>query len=710
MESNPFVGYVKAGAFGILAFVVFISFWQRNKTEDKIVSLEAKVGDVSSQIGDMTRETSLTTREISELRGRTEAILKLLKSRKQVVVVDGGTKSSETDRDTDDDDDSTDEGPSGGEDWGWSLNAGLDKDVDPGRPVGTPGRYKNFLKLDPAGPDVHPEASNFGATINIPFASEPKGFNYLLENFAGLTEHVEIYCSDTPGKRHWKAPSSFNWAPAMCWRVEVNEDYTEYTLFFRKDMNWQKPPGNLTDYPFLAGTHPITAHDSKFTFDIIQDSQSNCAVQRSYLDELKNVKVIDDHTLVIQWNKTQFTSLAQSLAHNILPKFVYNVDEKGDPYPKETVAQEFNEHWFDALRYGPVGAGPYRFTKYEAGKYIRMERWDRWYGFKDQPLYPIRTRHLRIYEETETAMNWLRTGDVDIGGLNAARYQSWWLERDKDKSSPFNGKIQVYTAPATSYLYIGWKNTDPMFEDKRVRWALTHATDRQQICEKIFLNRYTPMGAPLYPSSSEADPSLKPPVFDLNKSRALLDAAGWKMNPGTGLREKVINGEVRQFRFKLNWPGPSAEFQNALDHIKNDYLKIGVQMEPVSSQWAQFQQDLRDRQFVAFSLLWVLNGWEHDFGQIWHGDRVQDPGSSNYIEFQNKELDTLQDSLRTLMDPGKRVKAIQRIGRILYDEQPYTFFGWRQIFRGYWKHVKGVEENRYYFRPLMRTLPFTIDR
>ena len=347
--------------------------------------------------------------------------------------------------------------------------------------------------------------------------------------------------------------------------------------------------------------------------------------------------------------------------------------------------------------------------KYEPGKYLDMERDDDWFGFKDQKRFAIKKLHYKIYSEPETQMNWLRKGDTDVGGLSGTRYREWVTEED-DSNSPFkNGDISVTLKPRTGYLYFGWKNTDPRFSDKRVRQALTYACNRQEICEKIFNKRYEPMGPPIFPRSEEADPNLKPYPFDLEKAKQLLDEAGWMLNETTGIREKVIDGETVELKFKEYWPGPNPEFQAVLDHYKNDLQTIGVIMETQSVQWTQFQKQLRDREYAAFTLLWVVNGWEHDFAQIWHSDRIQDPTSSNYIEFSNKELDELQDRLRTLMDPEERIKVIHRIGKILYEEQPYTFFAWSKSYFCNWKHVKNTEKG-YFFRPFFRVYPLAIDR
>ena len=101
------------------------------------------------------------------------------------------------------------------------------------------------------------------------------------------------------------------------------------------------------------------------------------------------------------------------------------------------------------------------------------ERDDDWFGFKDQKRFAIKHIQFKIYTESETNMNRLKAGDIDIGGLNGTRYREW-VKEETDMSSPFkNGDIEVALQKRTGYLYFGWKNTDPRFKDKRVRKALT---------------------------------------------------------------------------------------------------------------------------------------------------------------------------------------------------------------------------------------------
>jgi peptide/nickel transport system substrate-binding protein len=133
-------------------------------------------------------------------------------------------------------------------------------------------------------------------------------------------------------------------------------------------------------------------------------------------------------------------------------------------------------------------------------------------------------------------------------------------------------------------------------------------------------------------------------------------------------------------------------------------------MNPQSMEWAVFQKKLKDREFKAFSLLWTTNGWEHDFEQIWHSRGIQDPGSSNYIYYSNPELDRLSDDLRQEMDLQKRIEKIRRIGRLLYEDQPYCFFGWRNGFGANWSDLKNVQGSWYFLRPFLRAFPMYVAR
>lgn len=654
MQSNPILTVLKILAFAVLAFVVGVSSCQKDNLEEKIAALDQSIASLSKQVASVERQ----------------------------VRKGGGGPAAPT----------RPVRPS---------RAELDAATDPTKKLGTPGRYKDFLQDDP-DPEVPPEAAKYeSGELGVWFGSEPKGFNFITENDASTSDLIEQYVSDSPAARHWKNPSL--WKPGVCWRIEANPDFTEYTLFLRDDVRWHKPKVDLRKYPHLDGDHFVTAHDLKFTIDIIRNSQTDCAPLRGYYTDVQDVIVVDDHTLVVRWAKTLWHSISFTVGLGIMPQFLYGFDENGRPFPPATIGQSFNDHWFN--RVGFCGCGPYQFVEYEAGQRIVLERFEDWYGAADGVKYPIAKLKLLIFPDPVTNEIKIKAGEIEVGGLNSPQWKNNILD-NKDPNSPFkNGEIQHAITKGANYAYFGWKNTNPLFRDKRVRKALAMACNADQICRDIFLGRFTPMASPVYPGSPEADPDLKPVPFDLEGAKRLLDEAGWKLNSSTGLREQVLDGATKSFEFTLLWPGPAPDFEAALNQYKNDLLSIGVKMNPQSMEWAAYQKKLQARDFEACSLLWATNGWEHDFDQIWHSRGIDDPGSSNHIEFRNADVDRLSDELRTTMDPAKRIEMVRKIGRILHEEQPYCFFGWRNAFSVWRSYVKNVTEHEYRIRPIRRFFP-----
>jgi ABC-type transport system substrate-binding protein len=673
MQSNPFLTLLKIAAFAVLAFLVGVSSCQKANLENKVTKLDESVGELSRQVGDLARE---------------------------VKSGGGGRRGGGT-------------GGEGGEGVSTARDlshdrATLDAHLDPKKPVGTVGRYKDYLSDDP-DPRVLPEsAGHEDGEVTWPYGPEPRAFNPIIESDGQLSDLVLQYCGDQPADRHWRNPSK--WHPAVCWRVEVSPDYKEWTLFFRDDVVWHTPTVDLRKYPHLAGTHNVTAKDYKFTLDMIRNRQHDGASIRGYYDDVESVELVNELTAVVRWKATLFQSIAYTLLEDthLVPEFLFAYGEDGKRFPEETIGQEFNNHWFN--RVGYCGCGPYRLAKYEAGQYFVLERFEDWYGVRDGIRFPLRRVKLGIYNDAESPLLKLKSGEMDMIGMRPAHYKNEILDA-KDPKSPFlDGRIQHFRSPRPSFAFFGWKNTHPLFRDKRVRKALALACNRQDMCEKIFLNLYEPMAAPVYPGGKDAITDLAPLPFDLKAAAALLDEAGWKIDPSTGLRTNVVDGVKKTFSFTMNWPTPSPEFEATLNQYKNDLLSIGIKMESQPLQWSVYQKKTHDREFEACTQLWAEGGWESDFDQIWTTRQIQEPQSSNFIEFSNPELDTLSEQLKREMDLDKRTAIVHRIGHILYEEQPYCFFGWRFVIVAHWSYVKGVQARPFKIRPFLRTYPIWVDR
>ena len=692
MQDNPFLTSLKIAFTGALAFLVFMAFWQRTHLEDQVSGLTRENAGLSDRVADMGRKVDDLKVKADRLEGAANTIAQIVRDN----LGRGGAPST------------TAVAPPAAPtvEWGWARNASLDASVDSSRPVGTPGRYRNFLVLDP-DPEIPAEAAGQDdGVLSSPYGDDPKGFNFITENAAELTEQLKIYVGGAPTGQTWKDP--YKHTPDLCWRVEVSPDHREYTLFFRRDVLWHPPMVDLTKYPHLRGAHRVTARDFKFTLDTIRNPQTDCAPLRGYYTEVESVECPDEYTAVVRWSETLWHSIGFTLEQNLMPEFLYGSGEDGKPFAPETLGQQFNEHFYNQI--GVCGCGPYRMASYQRGQWITLERFDDWYGVREGLKYPVKTKRLLVYKDSETTYLKIQSGEIDLTGLNAPQWRKSILENTDDKSPFKDGRIKNYKMLRPVYIYFGWKNTHPLFTDKRVRRALGLACNVKDMSARIFLGRFVPMSSPIFPQSLQADPGLTPMPFDPAAAKALLEEAGWEFDPASGKRFKTVDGQKTAFEFEMLWVAPNPDVETMLNQYKNDLLAIGVVMKPVAVEWNIWQKKAHARDFAATVGGWSTDGWDHDFDQIWHSRGIQDPGSSNYIEFAHPELDRLSDGLRREMNVEKRIEMVRKIGRILYEEQPTTFFGWQVVLGVHASRVRNVTEHTYRTRPFLRSFPMWTSR
>jgi peptide/nickel transport system substrate-binding protein len=688
MQPTPFLTALKTAAFAILCFLVWMAFWQRLNLEEKSSAMTREVSALTDRVGDLSRKVDDLKSKADRLEGAADAMAQMVASG---AVVGTGGPAPRVPRPT--------------RQWGWEANAGLDGTLDPERPVGTPGRYRNYLTLDPDPiPPPASEGHRDGESAQV-LGSQPKTFNPIINTAASIQESVELYVCDSPATEHWADP--YQLTPRLCWRVEVSPDHREYTLFFRRDAVWQ-PAGDVSQYPHLGGTRPVTAKDYKFTIDTIMNPQTECAPLRAYYSDCEGVEVVDDWTAVVRWKKTVYHSISYTLVRRLVPEHLYAYDEQGVRFPEETFAQQFNDHYYN--RVGMLGCGPYRMLPYDGGEWVTLERWEDWYGAREGRSPAIRRNRLLVYNDPETPFLKLKAGELSILGLTPSHWKRY-VRDETDSTSPFkDGRIVNYRGMRPTYYFFAWKNTHPLFRDVRVRRALALAFNRDVMFEKIWLNLLVPMASVIYPGSPAADTDLKPMPYDPEEAARLLDEAGWVVNPESGIREKTVDGTLRRFEFKLMWNAPQAEMEATINQYRNDLRALGIALTPEPLEWSVYLEKLHDRSYEAAQAGWGTDSWDQDFEQVWHSRQIDLPKSSNTYEYSNPEVDRLSDDLRVEMDLRKRKEKAQRIARLIYEDQPVCLLGWVNVYGAHWAWYHNAVEHAYKVRPFIRITPTWVSR
>jgi ABC-type transport system substrate-binding protein len=573
---------------------------------------------------------------------------------------------------------------------------------------------------------LHPEVPNFlkpkavhwpapGANLEGTltrgwYTGDPKGFNPLLENSAYNIELIENYVAyPVASQNGWTNPSE--WYGELAYRVEVTDDYKEFTIYLRPGVKWPAPIGvNLDDptHAWLKGEHPVTAEDLVFGLDMILNPQVESGPHRNFYANLESVKALDATTLVLRWKKKEFNNVAQSLVITPLPKFLYTRDERGVLFPKESLGASFNQHWYNNKGY--LGPGPYTMVRYDPGQKIVLTRNERFPGEKPaikQIVYPI-------YSDPTQTMLKLKAHELNVGDLMPGPYREEIYDYQQSgkhpKDSPFfDGRINCDVAPSSAFRYIGWNADSPYFSDKRVRRAMTLAFDRKRLLDSVWVGLGTLVSGPFAPDAPYNDPSVQVLPFDLAAAKKLLAEAGWTDTDGDGLVDKALHpGEPRKpFSFTFIVPLGPKESMTLANVMRDDYLKIGVKMNLETAEWSLFLKRLDEKNFDAYPLAWTT-GWDEDLYQIWHSSQADVAKGSNRVGFRNKEADRIIETLRETFEPEKRVELLRAFHRLVADEQPYSFFSFKKVVICHWKEVGDVSYAKVF--PNVNTLPWSVAR
>jgi peptide/nickel transport system substrate-binding protein len=568
----------------------------------------------------------------------------------------------------------------------------------------------NFLK--PMETHWPPPGATLDGTIVRGWASgDPKGFNSMIENAADLSEGIEAYAASPIADRNgWTNPD--DWHGELATRIEITDDFKEFTIYVRRGVKWHPVPNidvNSPKYSWLKGDHDVTANDLVFTFDMLMNPQVENGFIKNYYSELESWKAVDDYTVVVRWKKKQYLNISSTISVGPMPKFLFSRDEDGTPIPKETLGLRFNQHWYNNKGY--VGSGPYRMTSYEPGSRLRFARNEEYFG--DKPaikviLYPIYT------DPNQTILK-LKAHELSTGGLTPSQYREEILQYEQSGQKPanspfFDGRINCQKIEQAVFRYIGWNADRPLFSDKRVRLAMTYATNRAQILEKVFVGLGTITTGPFLKTSPYDDATIKPYPFDLGEAKKLLADAGWQDTDGDGLLDKVLRpGDAKRtpFEFTLLVYGSSKEYTALANILKDDLLKIGVKMNIDAAEWSLMQKRMEEKSFDAFTGAWGLD-WETDLFQIWHSSQADIPKGSNRVGFRNKEADGIIEKLRDTFDTAERLKLAHQFHHIVHEEQPYTFMFIPQGVFCTWNDVKNVVFSK--TRPTTNSLPWWVAR
>lgn len=435
--------------------------------------------------------------------------------------------------------------------------------------------------------------------------------------------------------------------PRLAESWTVSDDGLQITFHLRDDVTWHD------------GT-PFTARDVEFGFNTITDPDTLTAYAEDY-NQVTRFEVLDDFTFRVSYDKPYAPALATWGLMVVLPRHLLEGQDINE-------ASEFARN--------PVGNGRFKFESWETKRQITVRANPDYYRGRPH----IERLVIRIIPDLQTQFLELKSGGLDQMGLTP-------LQFSRQTSTPeFEDSFRKYSYLTNSYAYLGYNLKNELFSDVRVRRALTHAIDKDEIIEGVLFGLGQPAKGPYKPGTKWVNENVDDLAYDPDRARKLLAEVGWRDSDGDG----VLDKDGKPFEFELITNNGNESRAKTATIIQRRFKEIGVKAEVRTIEWAAFINDFIDkRKFDAVILGWSLDP-DPDQYIIWHSSKTE-PKQFNFVSFDSAEVDELLEKGRRTFDQAERKKYYDRLQEILVEEQPYTFLYYGKALPAVHCRFQGIE-------------------
>src|SRR3990172_1037998 len=207
-----------------------------------------------------------------------------------------------------------------------------------------------------------------------------------------------------------------------------------------------------------------------------------------------------------------------------------------------------------------VGNGAYKFVQYKTDQYVELLVNENYHLGAPN----IRRLFVRIIPPT-VMMAQLERGDLDVtagAGIGSILTDDW----DRVKTM---ANLRAVSVPTPGYQFMAFNFQRPYLQDKRIRRAIAHATNRQLMVNQLLKGEGELAEGPIWPSNPYFNRNVKPWPYDVARARALLQEAGWDFNRTLVIR--VPTGNIIRER--------------SADIIRENLVAVGMKAETQRSDF-----------------------------------------------------------------------------------------------------------------------------
>lgn len=422
--------------------------------------------------------------------------------------------------------------------------------------------------------------------------------------------------------------------PDLASTYSVSDDGLSYIFTLKDSLAW-------------SDGQPITTDDIEFTILKAQDSGLKSPRRAMW----EGVTIEKQSPTEIRFILRQpYALFLENTTMGILPKHIWK-------------SIEIDEFPFSQFNVEPIGSGPFvvnSVKRNENGIPSRYELVPNDDYALGAPF--IEKLIIQFYQNEKTAVESYQQGDIQsLSGISPIYAKDFNTDHTPYSKTPLTRIFGIFFN----------QNQNEVLLNKEVRAALDKALDKNAIINDVFYGFGTVASAPFPTIETSLEATSTASSTRREEAIALLEKAGWKINPDTGVREKTTKGVTQKIFLSLSTSNVPELVQTAR-MVEEAWKNIGVGVDVRIFETSDLNQNvIRPRKYDAL-LFGTVTGRNPDLYAFWHSSQRNDPGL-NIALYTNSKADSILENIRTEKDKDKRTALYESFNEEIKKDLPALF-------------------------------------
>lgn len=407
--------------------------------------------------------------------------------------------------------------------------------------------------------------------------------------------------------------------PAIAENWEISEDGLTYTF-------------HLVNNAIFHNGEPLTAEDVIASYSPLAGLDGSESLSSKW-EVVESITAIDDYTVEIILASPDSGFLARTNAA-IRPK-------------------DYNDQATH-----PIGVGPFKFVQWNQGEKIVLERNPDYYDVGNIPS--IDRAEFYLMQDPATILLALQTGDIDIANISL-----------EDKAT-LGYSFSYIEGPMNMVTLMGLNFDFEPFSDARVRQAINHAINKQEIIDIVYQGEATELGTMFSPAMpvyyKEGLENQWP--YDPERAKQLLSEAGYE-----------------NLEFTLKTPSHAQMYGDLAQVIQSQLSQVGITVHIDMIDWSTWLEEVYTN-FDHEATLIGLTGKIDPYDVL---IRFVDGYRRNFINYNNEQYNQAIENAIQELDETARIQYYQEAQTVLAEDAASVFIADPNRITAHQHYIHGLE-------------------